>query len=124
MTWFEVYLFTRVDTFNTVIAAADSLLSILVALLAFCLFAGMPPGYARNEEVVALTTIRGRLLPITSALLLLSVLLTILVPTSKELAAIYMIPRMYDKVQNSKLPEAVEDVLHAQFMKWLEGMKK
>jgi hypothetical protein len=112
--WF-IYLFTRLESINEIIR----LLSVLTAVLvpSWIVIGFMAQVIEKNDYLVKpLFKYKTKL--IIFVIMILS--LNILVPTTKEAAAIYLLPKIVNNENISHIPNKALDVLNNKFDLWIE----
>ena len=105
MTWFDVYLFTRLDNINFFFVMI-CMLSIVIGCITVL-----------GEKMVK----RGWIW--FAAIALISGVLSCLIPTTKEAAAIYLIPKLANNEQVHAIPENALKLLNLKFQAWIEEME-
>jgi hypothetical protein len=139
MSAWDIYLFTRLD-----IVVALSIACFVVGLIALianslCHFAEAGkveryrlkleayPGdrdYMRwYEEAVKYVVVRGIIFKISIPIFILGLLGVTLVPTSKQAAAIYLLPKIANNEQVQQIPGKTMDLLNGKLDQWLDDMR-
>lgn len=112
MTELHIYLLARLDFFREVLKV------LLLFSFVFC-FIGIVMGLNgshRNDDNAKNTA--KTMLCYSLPILLLTTILAILVPTTKQLAAIYLIPKVVNNEQVQKIPENVLNLLNSKLNEW------
>lgn len=117
ITGFDIYLLTRLDAVNILfgIIATVSGLGLVVTLI-ICIF-----GKIEDDDRTAETG--GKLARIFIPLSILSALCLTLIPSTKEAAAIYLIPKVVNNAQVQQVPENALKLLNAKMQEWLKGLE-
>lgn len=103
MTWFQMYLFTRLDIINYVLNWGCAMLPVLLLFapvflgIAICNSENIRVAEKRQKKVIIKTEIIGWLI------FSMIVGLKILIPTQKEMAAIIVVPAIANNEQIQKL---------------------
>ena len=126
MDWWFVYLFTRATTANTVLLLLTlvSFIIFAVSLIMYAIYKiGSVCGYESDREKNGETAniVRKWAVVYTIQTLILS-LLWVATPTTKEAAAIYLIPKIVNNEEVQKVPTNALKVLNSKFEEWLKDM--
>ena len=115
MTWFDVYLFTRLDAIHGFFQGLMVVIGIFsgAAMLTLLLI-----GFI--EECDELKHIGIRVAKYTIPAFFFCVFMYGLIPTTKEFAAIYLIPKIANNEQVQQIPENALKLLNAKFEEWLK----
>lgn len=107
MEWWQIYLFTLADGFDMFFGIIGPLILTFlpIAAFAFCL----------NECYINIK----KYLKIAFAVGLLFCLLSLLIPNTKELVAIYLIPKITKNETVSNLPAKMADLLDKKLDEWI-----
>ena len=112
MTHFEMYLFTRLDNLCAVLyGAAFSLIVVLIVLISFYGMYKMDSDYDAAEKV--LHGFKKTLSPT-----IVFGLLAVAVPTQKEAAAIYLVPKIVNNEQVQDIAGKSLDILTLKLNEW------
>lgn len=122
ITTFGMYLFTRLD-------GIVKLSGFLCCIFCACFFVGLVVyllSLARNTKDekyandISLKIVKSKLF-IFAILVLLSI--ANLLPTQKEFAAIYLVPKIVNNEQIQKLPVNAVELINKQFESWLNDLQ-
>ena len=115
MTWFDVYLFTRLDALNALFIA--SAIIVLCAGTFLTVVGAMQWRFNESElgEKLARKTWKWAV-PICFFFGLLSTI----TPTTKEFAAIYLIPKVVNNEHAKQIPDNALKLLNAKFEEWIK----
>ena len=116
MTHFEMYLFTRLDNLCTVLCVTA--FSLIVVLILLSIFYGVSR-MDRHDDVAekCLQGVKKTLLPA-----IVFVLLAVAVPTQKEAAAIYLIPKLVNNEQVQDIAGKSLDILTLKLNEWVADL--
>ena len=117
MSWFDVYLFTRLDILCSIFqgfAIATTIIGGGVAVV--CLMGAI-------EEQPEISKIGKMALKWAIPFLIFFGLGSILIPDTKQFAAIYLIPKIANNEQVQQIPENALKLLNLKFQAWLEDME-
>jgi len=121
ITSWDIYWITRLDSASFVLAAVFiiSIIAIVVLLIARACLA--EPYYAWEKKFNAewLTPLK-----ITLAMAMLSGFISLFIPTTKEFAAIYLIPKIANNEQVQKIPDNATRLLNAKLEQWIDDITK
>lgn len=115
MEWWQVYLFTLADAFDVFFGVIGILALLVAAIIAFA-------SYIDNSY----KNVKGGV-KILAAIGILFCLLSMFIPNTKELAAIYLIPKITKNETISDLPSKMTDLLDKKLDEWINdtiGVKK
>ncbi len=119
MEWWHIYLFTRIDTVKSIMEAVcfiASLAAIGVAFIAFVCADGTDPDLS--------IWVKKSWTKILAAYLLV-IFLFAAVPTQKEAAAIYLLPKLVNSgfaKEMQQLPEEFASALRVKLEAWVDEM--
>lgn len=117
MTWFDVYLFTRLDAlcFACQLGAMLTGLGVATALFMSAVF------HDDYDEKFRVLAKQGRriLIPLFCVFAGLS----LFTPNTKEFAAIYLIPKIANNEQVQQISENAMKLLNMKFQAWIEEME-
>jgi len=116
ITGFDIYLLTRADyiqlvflTFGTISAIGSIILAIIVGI-----------NKSFGDDISFEKKILKWCVPITLFLLLVG----ILTPSSKEIAAIYLVPKIVNNEQVQQVPENAMKVLNLKLQEWIKDLEE
>jgi hypothetical protein len=118
MTWFDVYLFTRLDSINfffAFISLATLIGGGFVMLIAAISWEG-------NNSQLGEKIVRQGWIWFISIFVIFGGI-SCLIPTTKEAAAIYLIPKLVNNEQVQAIPENALKLLNLKFQAWIEEME-
>ena len=116
MTHFEMYLFTRLDNLCTVLCVtAFSLIVVLIVLIVFHGVSKMD-----YDDDVAEKCLRGFKKTLLPAVVF--VLLAVAVPTQKEAAAIYLVPKLVNNEHVQDIAGKSLDILTLKLNEWVADL--
>ena len=118
MTHFEMYLFTRLDTLSITATV------LLVLSAALCFFAGVvwgveSSGYNPSESILMGAK---RVCRASFGISVACLLLVIAVPTQKEAAAIYLVPKIVNNEQVQDIAGKSLDILTLKLNEWVADL--
>lgn len=113
ITSWDIYWITRLDAIVGVLILAAVLLPVAVFVLAFY-------GDVRHDKCSYYKTGIVRCCVVFIAVVLLSTF----VPSTKQFAAIYLIPKIANNEQVQKLPDNAMKFLNGKFEAWIDDMTK
>lgn len=115
ITGFDIYLMTRLDS----IIGLSLGISIVgwIGILITGIIAAV------NHDFGDDITLMKKILKISTPIVLFFTLLALFVPSSKEAAAIYLIPKIANNEQVQQLPENAMKVLNLKLQEWIKGME-
>ena len=116
MTHFEMYLFTRLDNLCPALRITAS--SLIVALIALIVFYGMSK--LNYDDGVAEKCLRGFKRTLLPAVVF--VLFAVAVPTQKEAAAIYLVPKLVNNEQVQDIAGKSLDILTLKLNEWVADL--
>jgi cytochrome bd-type quinol oxidase subunit 2 len=120
MTGFDIYLFTRLD------AIRDFLIFPLVIFLMSLTASGIMwiIAITADEEEEKYCGIGKKLTKLSASIVLLASLMLTFIPSTKEYAAIYLIPKVVNNEQVQQVPENALKLLNAKLQEWLKDINK
>lgn len=123
MTWQQVYWITRLDAINGLFRAM-AILSFIAAMVFFCAGRIIRDCWSSEDEIIKRARTSAaiwmrRMIPVSIAALIFTVL-TVLLPTTKEATAIYIIPKVMNNEQVQNIGDKGLKLLEAKFDEWLK----
>lgn len=116
MTWWFVYLLTRVESFGIMFCLISVLTGIIGCILGLIyVVKGCDDGFNDKETIV--------LKPYIIKLVIISCItgcLTCFIPSTKEIAAIYLIPKIVNNEKCQAMPEKMMQLLNRKLDQWFE----
>jgi hypothetical protein len=122
MTWQDVYWLTRFDAINTAMTVMCVAFGITAIVLLIIGLINRYDGYSAEDIKLG-----ARVLKIATGFgvaTLATMLLFVFIPTTKEAAVIYILPKVVNNEQVQKIPAEGLKILEAKFDEWLDGMTK
>ena len=123
ITGWDVYWITRLDVAQSTASCLAWLSFMVLAMVLFWLGIHWGTKYTSHEEGLSDFTKKYRkpiLIPLIC--LLLFAFLSVVIPTTKEAVAIYMIPKIANNEQVQKLPDNALKFLNGKFEQWINDM--
>lgn len=121
ITAWDIYWITRLDGLNLFMGliAGFSLTGALVLLIVRVMASD---AYFEYEKKICKQWFR----PFTAVTIMgvVFMAISIFIPTTKEVAAIYMIPKIVNNEKIQKLPDNAVNFLNKKFEEWIDGMVK
>jgi hypothetical protein len=127
MEWWHVYLFTRLDGFNT---ACSFLFGLGLIATVVAVFGGLMAhdwaktfGSESNKEYIAGF---NRLVKVAPAVMVVGGLLSIAIPTQKEAAAIYLLPKLANSqfvTEAQQIPTDAAKLMRLKLEQWIADME-
>jgi hypothetical protein len=114
MTHFEMYLFTRLDTIFNASTIIFALSAILAVWLGAIMLIERSNYYPDDDTVAALKMAIKR----TIGVAVISGTVALLVPTQKDLAAIYLVPKILNNESANEIADKTLDVLKLKLDEW------
>lgn len=115
MEWWHVYLFTRLDSLNVVLALITMSIAFVVLLSLWAYF------MEDYEDDTVASTLKGNM-KMTIILFCISVLANVALPTQKEMAAIYLLPKLANTQELQQIPKDTAKLLRLQLDSWIEKL--
>lgn len=107
MSYWFMYWFTRLDALNSLFVGI-SIPSIISLIIGSCFYVGISlVGKIENDEnlISVGNQIRSLLIYVIMPLLFIGALGSTLIPTTKEAAAIYLVPKIVNNEELQKIPD-------------------
>ena len=117
----EVYLFTRLDAIHVIAGAA--IVMAAIGLLVFgihYLFEDMWERDDDNKEKKKTVKTINRLVAVAIS----GLLFCVIIPSTKEAAVIYLLPKIANNEQVQKMPENFVKLLNTKMEAWIEDFEK
>lgn len=109
ITSWDIYWITRLDSICLFIGFLD------VALLIFLIFFPMIADLSLNFEPIRIVKYEG----FFAFIFLLLCLCGVFIPSTKEVVAIYLIPKIANNEQMQKIPDNAAKLLNAKMEEWI-----
>ncbi len=133
MSWWFIYLITRLDEINLILGFS---LVLLVVFTVIWFFLRVMPevfrhsedheterkennGYTLGEKHIILVARKMNVIPI---MLIISIVLSVLTPTMKEAVAIYLIPKMINNEAVQEIPRDTVKLLQLKLDEWINDL--
>jgi MFS superfamily sulfate permease-like transporter len=116
ITMFDVWLFTRLDTIKHVSCFLSGFMFV-TAIFWGCayIFEERMVGWCKKHKLF----IRGYIV-----VFLVTTVLAVLMPSTKEAAAIYLIPKIVNNEDVQELPGKLGQLVHGKLDEWLDDLTK
>ena len=124
MEWYHVYLFTRLDGINGLFVAL-SVVSVTVVIGAALAWAWNDDMSAYGEKYKSAAKLSASIAKKASVATLIVLLTTIAIPTQKEVAAIYLLPKLAKSEfasEASKIPVDAAKLLRLKLEQYIEDI--
>ena len=119
MSNWTIYWLTRLDVINAICTVSGVLLGIgSLSLIIFCIISASN-SYDKDEYKMCLR-IRKWVFPLT----FICIAIAVFVPSSKEFAAIYLIPKIVNNEQVQQIPDKGLSLLNSKLDQWLDDIRK
>lgn len=117
----EVYLFTRLDAIHVIAGAAIVMAAIGLLLFGIhYLFEDMWERDDDNKEKKKTVKTIKRLVAVAIS----GLLVCVIIPSTKEAAVIYLLPKIANNEQVQKMPENFVKLLNTKMEAWIEDFEK
>jgi hypothetical protein len=127
MTWQDVYWLTRLDAIKGIFTAIG-ILSIIASMVFLVVGACIRDSWSIDDERIAYekkTSMKWIMRAIPSGIAaFIFISMSVLCPTTKEAAVIYILPKVVNNEQVQNIPAKGLKILEAKFDEWLDGMTK
>lgn len=117
MTGFDIYLFTRLDGIYNMCHALTFFLGICGGIPTVILLVG-----AHIEHNEDFKKIGVKLIKYVLPAWIFFVMCVLFIPTTKEYAAIYMIPKIANNEHVQNIPDKAANVLELKLQEWIKDM--
>ena len=116
MTWFDVYLFTKLDT----LIKTFGFFSFIFGMYVFFIIGSLIAKKCCPNEDIPNLPFKKTVIVIFCTLFLLFTL----TPSTKQFAVIYLLPKIANNKEVQKLPDNTVKLLNEQMEQWIEKLRK
>jgi len=120
ITSWDIYWITRLDLLNVVCIALLTGSGIVLIIIFINIFGEDLVEALWKEDSLLITR---KIIKIGGLVFILSLLSFILIPSTKEAVAIYMVPKIANNEQVQKLPDNAMKFLNGKFKEWINDME-
>lgn len=120
MEWWHIYLFTRLDSLNELFKA----ITIIGGIILLCVSSILPIANSEMEEENWSALLRG--IKLLAVIWVIGLFTFIAIPTQKEAAAIYLIPKLANSEfakEAEKIPTDTAKLLRLKLESYIEGIE-
>jgi len=123
MSAWTVYLFTRLDALHGTFVAIITISAVVLIMATIFRCLGMPEHNPTSKEAKTLTQRCNKAIIISTISFFFGGMLLMIIPTSKDFAAIYLIPKIVNNEKVEGLPDKALDLMNKKLDEWLLNEK-